>query len=163
MNEENRRIFWERLRELCRRPELIPLRTSPQHRGNTTFQHSVNVAIYSFYLSEKWGWKVDIPSMVRGALLHDFALSNSGHGAYGHNHRTVCHPKLSLKRAQLYFDLNAVERSIILSHMWPTPGSPMPRTKEAILVNLADKHCASVEMHHGWRQIPIPKLIQPIE
>lgn len=160
MREENRRIFWTNLREMCRRPELIPLRTQPRHRGSTTFQHSVNVAVYSFYFAEKWHWTVDIPSLVRGAMLHDFYLGDPAYSGFG---GAVNHPKLALKRAQRYFDLNAVERDVILSHMWPTPGSPMPRTREALLVNLADKHCASLELRRGCGRLPIPEQIRPVE
>ncbi|MBR1781332.1 MAG: hypothetical protein IJ751_08035 [Oscillospiraceae bacterium] len=116
MNEDRYAQFRACLNDFCRRPELMVLRTNPQHRGNITYQHSRNVAIYAFYLAERWHWRVDIPSLVRGAMLHDFYLYDAraaGHGGLKH---AMQHPRLALRQAQPHFVLNPVERNISLSH-----------------------------------------------
>jgi uncharacterized protein len=48
----------------------------PMHSKVNTFTHSVSVAYYAVYLIEKHRWKADVPSVIRGALLHDFFLYN---------------------------------------------------------------------------------------
>lgn len=63
------------------------------------------------------------------------------------------HPKIALSNAKKCFDLDRKTENMILSHMWPLPFSEMPRSKEAILVNLADKFCAYQEMRKGILQI----------
>ena len=45
-----------------------------QHGDITTYQHSLAVTYVSVYLALKYRAKVDMKSLVRGALLHDFFL-----------------------------------------------------------------------------------------
>ena len=139
--------FQQLLAEFASHPDVQCLKEIPQHKGNTTFAHSGNVAERSYRLAAKWGIKVDLVSLVRGAMLHDFYLYDTETMPYSDYRHSLVHPKLALQNAQRYFDLNAKERNIILSHMWPIPGAPLPRCKEAWLVCLADKLCAWEEMH----------------
>lgn len=43
-----------------------------QHGDTSVFRHSVSVAYFSYYLALKMNAPVDIHSLVRGALLHDY-------------------------------------------------------------------------------------------
>ena len=43
--------------------------------------------------------------------------------------------------------LSDKERNIILSHMWPLGGA-LPRSLEALLVDLVDTFCAGLELSH---------------
>jgi len=61
----------------------------------------------------------------------------------------MMHPKLAVSNAEKRFSLNNRERNIIYSHMWPIPGAPLPRSKEAWLVCIADKLCAHREMRRA--------------
>ena len=95
-------------------------------------------------LARRLRLKVDEDSLVRGALLHDYFLydwhepdpDRPLHGFY--------HPKAALKNARRDYGVNAREEDIILHHMFPLTLSP-PRTKEGLLVCLADKLCAIKE------------------
>lgn len=42
------------------------------------------------------------------------------------------------------FDLNDMEKDIIINHMWPVT-IKLPRTKEAFILTLVDKYCATYE------------------
>ena len=139
--------FQRLLAELAAHPDLQVLKDIPQHQGNTTFAHSVSVAACAYRLAEKWGLKVDVPSLLRGAMLHDFYLYDTETMPYSDYRHSLVHPKLALQNAQKHFALNPRERNIILSHMWPIPGAPLPRSREAWLVCIADKLCAWREMH----------------
>jgi hypothetical protein len=50
-----------------------------------------------------------------------------------------------MKKAQEDFDLTEKERNIIRGHMWPLTLVHPPKSKEAILVCLADKDIATRE------------------
>ena len=92
--------------------------------------------------------KVDEEELIRGALLHDYflydwhekSLENSVHG--------FTHPLKALNQAKKDFELSAIERDMILNHMFPLTLNP-PRSKEGKLLCLADKLCATKETLRG--------------
>ena len=137
------------LSELSAHPALQILREVPQHKGNTTFAHSASVAACAYRLAKQWHWDVNIERLARGAMLHDFYLSDTETMPYSDYRHSMLHPKLALQNAEKHFVLDKVERNMILSHMFPIPGAPLPRYKEAWLVCIADKLCAWREMHKG--------------
>ncbi|MGI6202031.1 MAG: HD domain-containing protein [Eubacteriales bacterium] len=115
-----------------------------QHGAVSTYQHSVSVALCSMRLALRLGLEVDMRSMVRGALLHDYFL-------YDWHDPDVCprfhgytHPKTALENAERDFKLNDIERDIIIKHMFPLTPVP-PRYAESMLVTVADKLCAARE------------------
>ena len=46
------------------------------------------------------------------------------------------------------FELNEMEKDMILHHMWPVTIIP-PKTKEGFLLTLIDKYCAMIEIKKG--------------
>ena len=139
--------FESALHEIARDPEVQILKTIPQHKGYTTYSHCVSVARMSYRLSRILHLSVDFRAMIRAAMLHDFYLYDTETMPWSDYHHAIVHPKMALENAQKHFKLSEKERNVILSHMWPIPGSPLPRSKEAVLVGLADKICAFREMH----------------
>lgn len=144
--DEELALFRGYVAEIAERPEIQPMKETPQHKGGTSFEHCVNVAFESYRLAKKLGWRVDLRSLARGAMLHDFYLYDTETMPYSDWRHSLVHPKIALENAQRIWPLNDVERNIILSHMWPIPGAPLPRSREAWLVNVADTLCA-------WREI----------
>lgn len=51
---------------------------------------------------------------------------------------------LNFTETQTIFDLNDMEKDIIINHMWPVT-IKLPRTKEAFILTLVDKYCATYE------------------
>ena len=141
--------FQRLLAEMAEHPDTQILKDIPQHKGNTTFAHCAGVAACAYRLAKKWNIEVDLPSLVRGAMLHDFYLYDTETMPYSDYRHSLVHPKLALENAEKRFALNPKERNVILSHMWPIPGAPLPRSREAWLVTLADKICATREIHAG--------------
>ncbi len=150
---ERKEEFFRILQELEENPDIQKLRVFSQHNGNTTFQHCHNVAVCSFYLAEKWNWDVDLKTLAMGAMLHDYYLYNTKDmdlSAYRHG---ISHPVTALENARERFDLNPKMENIIRSHMWPLSFLKLPHSREAVLVNLADKFCAYYEINRGIRRI----------
>lgn len=116
-----------------------------QHGSVTVYAHCMAVAVQSVNLARKMHLKVDLESLVRGALLHDYFLYDWHDNPDGrHNVHGFTHPYTALKNAREDFDLTKKECDIIVHHMFPLVPIP-PRSKEAWLVCLADKICATKE------------------
>jgi len=136
--------FYGALNRLERDAKVRQMQRCTQHKGNTTFRHCRSVAVSSFRLAQWLGWRIDEPTLARGAMLHDFHLYTRRRNDLRHLFR---HPRLALRNAEAAFSLNDKERNIILSHMWPLTLATPPRSKEAVLVMLADKYCACRELY----------------
>lgn len=145
-NQERQR-FQQLLKTFSSRPELAAMKTTPQHKGYTSFAHCIDVTTLAFRIATKLRLRVDMRSLVHGAMMHDFYLYDTETMPYSDFRHSLVHPKLSLENAEKVVHLNNRERNIILSHMWPIPGTPLPRCREAWLVCLADKICAWWEMY----------------
>ena len=148
--------FQKCLKEMVEHPAIQKLREIPQHKGGTTFAHCVNVANTAYRLAKQWHWDIDIRALVRGAMLHDYYLYDTETMPYSDYQHSLIHPRLAVSNAEKLFELTDKERNIILSHMWPIPGAPMPRSREAWLICAADKQCAALEMSRGMRKPTIP-------
>ncbi|MDB0441573.1 HD domain-containing protein [Clostridioides difficile] len=120
------------------------MRTFPHHGNVSCLEHSLSVAYYSYLLCKKLHLNVEIQSVIRGALLHDFFLYDWHYKGDRKGLHGFTHPKEALKNANLFFKINEKETDIILKHMWPLTVRP-PRYKEALIVCLLDKFCCLVE------------------
>ena len=90
---------------------------------------------------------MDGTSLAKGAMLHDFYLYQArGNKKIGTKEHWFGHPVTALKNAEKEFSLTELEKNIITSHMWPLTFLHVPRSREAVLVSLADKACAFGEM-----------------
>ena len=140
------RYFSQCLNEMIEHPAIQQLKQIPQHKGGTTFSHCVNVTNAAYKLAKKWGWDIDIRALVRAAMLHDYYLYDTETMPWSDYQHSLIHPKLAVSNAEKVFTLTDKERNSIRSHMWPIPGAPIPRSKEAWLICLADKQCAQQEL-----------------
>ena len=115
-----------------------------QHGRISVYRHSVRVACTAVYLAERFHLDVDMRSLVRGALLHDYFLYDWHVPDKSHRLHGFTHARAALRNAKRDFDLNPVEEDIIAKHMFPLNLRP-PKYRESLLVCLADKISASVE------------------
>lgn len=119
------------------------------HSKTSCYRHMFNVSYYTFKIC-KW-LRLDYISAARGAMLHDLYLY-TWHKECGvvkkilNNHRWI-HPKIALKNATEYFDLNDIEKDIIIKHMWPVTIS-LPKYAETFIVGISDKFCCILEVIH---------------
>lgn len=129
--------------DLLHTKEVQSMRTIPHHPRTNCYEHSVHVSYVAFRLARRFG--LDYRTVARAGLMHDLYLYNAKIKGSHEGHQCFAHPKAAVANAEkLCGPLTDIEKNSILSHMWPL--SPYrPRSKEAFVVNLADKICATTE------------------
>lgn len=110
-----------------------------QHGNTTCLDHCEAVAFCSAELAYKYQWNVDMKSLIRGAILHDYFLYDWHDQKLGNLHGFY-HPGIALKNATKDFELTEIEKDIIKKHMFPLTIF-LPRYKESMIVSFADKYC----------------------
>jgi len=118
-----------------------------EHHGISRMEHSIKISYYSYKIAKKLG--MDYISVARGALLHDFFLDGDERNGRRKFLDTFIHPKKALETTLQYFDINKIEKNIIVSHMFPIYLS-IPKYKESILVNFVDKIIGGKELIRGF-------------
>ncbi len=143
-NDSKTKEFYSIIKDLSEHCEVLKMKRFRHHYHTSCFQHSLNVAYYSYLICKKLG--LDYKSAARGAFLHDFYL-------YEWRERTrkkdeaphgFTHPYVALRNAKKHFEISDVEADIIINHMWPLTVS-LPKHKESYVVTAVDKYCAVAE------------------
>lgn len=140
------------LREFCRATQelldsdSVRMMGRWRHHGRITcLDHSLFVAYISFRCARLL--HLDCSAAARGGLLHDLYLYDSKDKSAHPGWQCFDHPRAAARNAEALTRLTPKERNIILSHMWPLGGA-MPRSPEALLVDLVDTICAGLELSH---------------
>lgn len=115
-----------------------------QHGDVTVYEHSLMVTKTCVAIARKLNLNVNYESLVKGALLHDYFLYDWHIKDPSHRLHGFTHPKTAMKNAKRDFGLTKKEENMILSHMFPLVPT-LPKTKESIILCLADKYCATKE------------------
>ncbi len=144
IKDHNRREeFWGTFLAMREDPEILKLQQYPNHRISNLYDHSSRVALCAYDLSRRFHIKVDGAALARGAMLHDYYLYHAqSYKKITYRPHLLGHPQTALSNAKEHFELTKKEENIIESHMWPMTPTRIPKSKEAFLVQLADKFCA---------------------
>ena len=138
--------FKEVVKEIINNDSFKKMKEIKQHRFTNCYNHSINVATKCFIYAKKKNIKIDLKSLVRGALLHDFYLYDWRENKRKYKSHAFTHPSIALNNAIKEFgELSKIEKDIILSHMWPVTFFRFPKYKESFLVCFSDKICAIKE------------------
>ena len=119
------------------------------HSKTSCYRHMFNVSYYSYKMCKFLN--LDYVSAARGAMLHDLYLY-TWHKERGlimellKKHPWI-HPKMALQNATKNFDLNDIEKDIIIKNMWPVT-IRFPKYAESFIVGIADKFCCIMEVFH---------------
>ena len=148
---ENDQEYMEIIKDLLDDHDLQELNNITHHHYTTRLLHSFFVSYVSYKLAKNLN--LDYVSTARAGLLHDFFLEKREEveqlGIGSHN---AVHPKIALENAKNITNLNAVEKDIILKHMFLcTPRCGVPRYRESFIVSLVDKYCAVFEVSKPTR------------
>ena len=118
-----------------------------EHHGISRMEHSIKISYYSYKIAKKLG--MNYISVARGGLLHDFFLDGDERDCKKKFLDTFIHPKKALDTTINNFNVNEIEKDIIVSHMFPIY-LKIPKYKESILVNLVDKFIGGKELLRGF-------------
>ncbi len=126
-------------------PQVQGLKKFEQHLEINRLQHITSVSYLSFRICQKL--HLDYQTAARGGILHDLFYYDWRENDWSHRPHGYLHPGFALKNArELCGVLDKKTENIIIRHMWPLTPIP-PRYKEAIVVSLVDKYCATKELN----------------
>ena len=138
------RYFNDFFRYISNSGQFSKTRQFIQHGDTSVYSHCVAVAYVSLWFSYRLHISVSKQSLLMGAFLHDYFLYDWHEKDKSHRLHGFYHPSTALRNAKEDFDLNPIEENMIARHMFPLTPIP-PRYKEAWILCLADKYCATVE------------------
>lgn len=124
-----------------------------QHGETSVYDHSLMVAMMCVHIANLlaiFAIKVNLQTLIRGALLHDYFLYDWHIKDKSHKWHGFVHAKFALHNAARDFELNQVEENMIVSHMFPL-GRNIPKYRESMILCTADKLCALEETVNGYR------------
>lgn len=151
-NEE----FNEIISDIANNEIVLKMRNFRQHYNTSCYEHCKYVAYYTYLICKKFN--LDYISATRGAMLHDLFLydwreKNNRVGLHAYTH-----PYTAYKNASQLFNLNAMEKDVIIKHMWPVT-LRLPRYKESFVITLTDKYSALVETMEGLQDTSTYKKV----
>ncbi len=138
--------FHQLVRPYIQSSEVQKMSQFIAHGRTNVYEHSYRVAKLSYKICTILPIKLDIYSVVGGAMLHDFYLYDWHKEDPKHKWHGKVHGYTACDNATKYFIVNHKMKNIIESHMWPKNFKEKPKYTEAIIVSLADKIQASAEM-----------------
>lgn len=121
-----------------------------QHGQYSVYEHSMRVAALCIKITNKYHIPVNMRCLVRGALLHDYFLYDWHEPDKSHKLHAFSHANCALRNAERDFKLTAIEKNMILAHMFPMSFT-IPRYRESVILCIADKICATQESVNGIR------------
>lgn len=121
------------------------------HHGQySVYEHSIRVTALCIKITNQFHIPVNMRCLVRGALLHDYFLYDWHKFDKSHQLHGFSHAKCAMRNAERDFKLTAIEKNMILAHMFPM-NLTVPQYRESIILCIADKICATQETINGIR------------
>lgn len=134
--------FYSYISDILENEQVQALKEYGQHMSTTRFQHSLNVAYYTYKICKKL--HLNAYEATRAAMLHDLFLYDwRDHKDLG-AHASV-HPRKALVNAYNVCEVTPLMADSIVSHMWPLT-IKHPVYKEGWVITVMDKLCASLEV-----------------
>ena len=118
-----------------------------KHHGMTRLEHSIKVSYNSYKIAKKL--HLNYYSTARAGLLHDFFI-NEDLSHKKQKFSMFFHPYESINNSTKYFELNEMERDIIITHMFPSLPHKIPKYLESWLVSIVDKIVATEEFYTSY-------------
>lgn len=145
VSEPNIAEFKFIIKDIVTNKNISALKERVQHASSSRFSHCLCVSYYTYAICKKLG--LDYVSAARGAMLHDFYYYDwrDKHVEGQKKFHAFRHPKIALNNALDIFELNDIEKDIIVKHMWPLT-IKFPSYKESYIVTMVDKYCATYEV-----------------
>ena len=142
ISKEVEKQYRKEVEQIINNKDFQKLRYYKQHNWSDRLMHSINVSYLSWMMAKHLG--CDTKAAARAGLLHDFCLYDFHEKSADGEHQAFLHPKVAAENSMEHFDISEKERDAILSHMFPL--GPLPKSREAWLITIADKVCAAAEL-----------------
>ncbi len=142
--------FYSLIEDILALDEIKELNKYDQHIGTSRLDHSLYVSYFAYKWAKKYN--LDYRSSARGGLLHDLFHYNWWETRHPEGRHAWTHPKIALRNAKELLLLNKVEMDCISKHMWPLCATA-PKYYESIIVSLADKYSATIEVFVGAKDV----------
>lgn len=159
-NIPDRRVADEILAPLLADERVLAMKNYIQHGTVNTFDHCLSVAYACYDHVCRHGSRVDLPTLLRAAMLHDYYLYDWHQPGDGSHHwHGFRHPRRARNNACRDFSLDRKAASAIDTHMWPLTFWRLPRSREAWVLTWMDKRVSFAETLAGKkrRARPSPK------
>ena len=148
LNTDETLLFQKVCDEFIEQEPFTQMKNYKQHGFTTTYDHCISVSYYGYYFARRLHIPCDDVSLIRGALLHDLFLYDWHEKDRTHRWHGFYHSKKAHDNATTFFDLNEIEKNIILTHMWPLTFRSYPKKREAIIICMVDKFISILETLH---------------
>jgi len=125
--------------------KILQMKEVSMHRGSNTYLHSFRVAKLAIKRALRRKRRLDLESILIGAILHDYYLYDWRNDKSKKKHHARNHPFIASDNAKRDFDISEAVSDIIKEHMWPFNIKYFPKTTEARIVNNADNTVAFKE------------------
>lgn len=137
---------FKQLLEEYNNSEIIRQMDNYIHHGHTTtLEHCQNVAWVSYLINKKLKLNADEKKLIELSMMHDLFLYDWHDKRPERKTHAFDHPDIACNNAIKHFDISKKDQEIIRSHMWPINIRRIPKSKEAIILCIADKYCALIE------------------
>ena len=146
-------------------PLILKMKEVPMHRGSNTYIHSFLVAKASIKKAIKSKRKLDLESILIGAILHDYYLYDWRLNKKLLKKHAKSHPFIAKENAKRDFNISDKVAKIIVSQMWPFNFKLHPKTKEGWIVANKDTFIATKEAltSKKYKEKRIDKTMKSIE
>lgn len=126
------------IKDITENETVLKMKNYRQHYNTSTYDHCLYVAFYTYLICKKL--KLNYISATRAAMLHDLFLYDWRVEKNEYGLHAFAHPKTAYENASKLFELNAIEKDIILKHMWPVTIFSFPKYKETFVIIITDKY-----------------------
>ena len=119
--------------------KILKMMDISMHRGSNCYIHSFKVAKTAIHRALRHH-KGNLHTILVGSILHDYYLYDWRVDRSKMKHHLSSHPYTAAENAERDFGIHEPIKKVIKSHMWPVNFTEFPKTKEARIISLADKH-----------------------
>lgn len=136
--------FADLIKDYYRSDAVKQMGENVQHGTTTTLEHCENVAWISYLINKKLHLNADEKELLEAAMLHDISFYD-WNDETSYKTQGVDNPDIAFGKEEKNISVLENDQEDLRSHMWPLNISKIPKSKEALIVSLADKYCALIE------------------